>query len=304
MSLQTIDDDLEWLRRDTWPAVVAQDGFIVTPGDEDRWVEIESGLVVPHRHIAHHTCVDVFSGAGGFSLGMIGAGCRVLAGVDNDFIAATTYLYNLGAYPLDLRFVTPEDEAEFEKKLERYHAKPRKGKKVSEFIVSGGARNCEPLGPSYPGVGVFWFGDICKLTGQMLLESLDMKVGELDIMVGSPPCQSFSSANTKKKPDDPRTYLTFDFARLICEVRPKSIVMENVPQIATHRLPDGRGVLDEFSRILEAGNYGDYETLSRVFSEDPTRRIARRRSDKGRQKKKAKRKAPAKKTSQQIAMEF
>lgn len=43
------------------------------------------------------TCIDLFCGCGGFSLGFINAGFDVLLGLDSDCAALTTYAYNLGA---------------------------------------------------------------------------------------------------------------------------------------------------------------------------------------------------------------
>ncbi len=43
------------------------------------------------------TCIDLFCGCGGFSLGFINAGFDVLLGLDFDHAALTTYAYNLGA---------------------------------------------------------------------------------------------------------------------------------------------------------------------------------------------------------------
>jgi DNA (cytosine-5)-methyltransferase 1 len=79
---------------------------------------------------------------------------------------------------------------------------------------------------NFPGVPVY-HGDIGKLTGAECMKMAGVKVGELDVFDGSPPCQGFSTAG-KRKFDDPRNSLFKEFARLLVELQPKVFVMENV----------------------------------------------------------------------------
>jgi hypothetical protein len=55
---------------------------------------------------------------------------------------------------------------------------------------------------NFPEVPVY-HGDIAKLTGAECMRLAGIKVGELDVFDGSPPCQGFSTAG-KRKFDDPR----------------------------------------------------------------------------------------------------
>ena len=96
---------------------------------------------------------------------------------------------------------------------------------------------------NFPGVPVY-HGDIAKLTGAECMKLAGVKVGELDVFDGSPPCQGFSTAGKRKfddsppcqgfstagkrKFDDPRNSLFKEFARLLVELQPKVFVMENV----------------------------------------------------------------------------
>ncbi|MEN6535459.1 MAG: DNA cytosine methyltransferase [Bryobacteraceae bacterium] len=212
------------------------------------------------------TAVDLFAGCGGFSLGIIQAGLDVLAAVEWDAVAAMTYMVNLGAYPIDIRFVEEADRERFEKELT-----PRKKKGVvSSVPLSGSNRD-----PNVPGVPVFWFGDIRKISGADVLKSIGLDVGELDLIVGGPPCQGFSIAG-KQNVMDPRNSLVFEFARLICEMRPKTLCMENVTGILSMVTEHGIPVIDEFCAILERGNYGEHEALLRMLSGAKHARIARR----------------------------
>jgi len=79
---------------------------------------------------------------------------------------------------------------------------------------------------NFPAVPVY-HGDIAKLTGDECMKLAGVKVGELDVFDGSPPCQGFSTAG-KRKFDDPRNSLFKEYARLIDELKPKVFVMENV----------------------------------------------------------------------------
>ena len=79
---------------------------------------------------------------------------------------------------------------------------------------------------NFPGVPVY-HGDIAKLTGAECIRLAGVKVGELDVFDGSPPCQGFSTAG-KRKFDDPRNSLFKEFARLLAELQPRVFVMENV----------------------------------------------------------------------------
>jgi site-specific DNA-cytosine methylase len=63
------------------------------------------------------------------------------------------------------------------------------------------------------------------------IKDVDFKplCNKIDVVIGSPPCQSFSSANVKSRTCD--TTLTTHFFRAIDEVKPKVWVMENVPSV-------------------------------------------------------------------------
>ena len=51
-----------------------------------------------------------------------------------------------------------------------------------------------------------------------------------DIIIGGPPCQDYSSAG-KRDENGGRATLTVEFARIVCEAKPKFFVMENVALI-------------------------------------------------------------------------
>ncbi len=70
--------------------------------------------------------------------------------------------------------------------------------------------------------------DIKQLSPQQLLDELGLKPGELDLLAGGPPCQSFSTAGRRGTVQDPRGTLLWDFIRFVEALRPKVFLMENV----------------------------------------------------------------------------
>jgi DNA (cytosine-5)-methyltransferase 1 len=73
-------------------------------------------------------------------------------------------------------------------------------------------------------------GDIKDLNSQKLLAEIGSP--EVHVVAGGPPCQGFSVAG-KRDPDDPRNRLFKEFVRVVSEIRPWYVVMENVPGILT-----------------------------------------------------------------------
>ncbi len=77
------------------------------------------------------------------------------------------------------------------------------------------------------------YPDIRQLRGKELLERLSLKTGDLDLLAACPPCQGFSSIRTRNRSvaHDARNELVFEVARLIFEIQPKTVLIENVPRL-------------------------------------------------------------------------
>lgn len=90
--------------------------------------------------------------------------------------------------------------------------------------------------------------DIKKVKGKDLL---DLAGGSVDLLAGCPPCQGFTSLTAKYDTVDPRNQLISEMSRLAHEVRPRSLMMENVPGL-THK---GRELYDELKRALRSDGY-------------------------------------------------
>ena len=110
-----------------------------------------------------------------------------------------------------------------------------------------------------------WEKDIRELDPQELLDTLGLKKGGLDLLAGCPPCQGFSTMRTLNGAlmvDDPRNDLLLEFERFVEALRPRAVMMENVPGLADderfgafRRKLKNLGYLGEH-RILNAAHYG------------------------------------------------
>jgi DNA (cytosine-5)-methyltransferase 1 len=149
------------------------------------------------------TAVDLFCGAGGFSLGLERAGFDVRLAVDSWQLAIDTYAKNF----------------------------------------------------KHPAL----CGDLSSMSGRELLRHARAKKGELDLVVGGPPCQGFSIQRIG--PDhDVRNSLVLEYARLLGEMSPRLFVMENVTGLMGKR---GSAL---FRAFLDAVDDAGYETQAHVVN--------------------------------------
>ena len=83
----------------------------------------------------------------------------------------------------------------------------------------------------------FWLADIFNITGLDILRRVLMDVGELTLVLCSPSCQGFSSANTKKLNNhlDARNGLLLKSIDIASQLQARIIITENVPGIGDAR---------------------------------------------------------------------
>jgi len=70
--------------------------------------------------------------------------------------------------------------------------------------------------------------DITSQSAEEILKAANLKHEETDLVVGGPPCQSFSTAGNRNSIKDPRGNLIYHYMRVIAGIRPRFFVMENV----------------------------------------------------------------------------
>lgn len=74
---------------------------------------------------------------------------------------------------------------------------------------------------------------------------------DIDIVIGGPPCQGFSSANQQRIIDDPRNDLYKYYLKAISKIAPKFVVMENVKGM----LPYSEQIAEDYKNIrIKKGN--------------------------------------------------
>jgi DNA (cytosine-5)-methyltransferase 1 len=114
------------------------------------------------------------------------------------------------------------------------------GLKLAGFDVLAAVENdalaVETYKVNHPKVKVS-HSDIRAVKAKPLRESLNLEMGELDLLAGCPPCQGFSALRTRngaKQRRDQRNGLITEMLRFTRAFRPKAIMMENVPGLAQH----------------------------------------------------------------------
>lgn len=123
------------------------------------------------------------------------------------------------------------------------------------------------------------------ITGDDVIEKLDKAVDgrEVDIIIGGPPCQAYSSLGRAKDDnamqDDPRNYLFESYVKVLNHYEPKFFVFENVTGILTAKI-DGKHIIDRIVKalgehyevkfdpkinVLNSANYGVPQVRKRVI---------------------------------------
>lgn len=112
-----------------------------------------------------------------------------------------------------------------------------------------------------------WYTDVYDIDGAKYL-------GEIDLLVGGSPCQSFSMVGKRRGFEDTRGTLFYEFARVVKESQPKVFIYENVKGLVNH---DGgntfdiiKATFDElgyryFYQVLNAKDYGMPQHRERIF---------------------------------------
>ena len=170
--------------------------------------------------------IDLFAGAGGFTLSAHQAGVDVVAAIEFDKEAANTYRKN---------------------------------------FIEEQKREIQLLNE-----------DINLIDPKALRESMNLEIGELDLILGGPPCQGFSTHRINNAGvNDPRNKLLLRYFEFVHEFKPKSFLVENVSGLLWKRHKDfldkflalalEEGYDIQFCDTLNAKDYGVPQNRKRVF---------------------------------------
>jgi DNA (cytosine-5)-methyltransferase 1 len=117
-------------------------------------------------------------------------------------------------------------------------------------------------------------GPIQDISVDDLLRAAGLKVGQLDVLIGGPPCQGFSVYNHQRGLHDHRSSLYQEYLRLVAGLMPNWVVMENVTGMtsagggaAVTAILDGlRGLGYQVEhRVLRAEEYGVPQERRRIL---------------------------------------
>ena len=185
--------------------------------------------------------IELFSGCGGLGLGLESTGFQLVMANELSPMAAETFSYNF--FGEDLREIA-RDTAE-----EKYAMRTKW--LSSRFAIENMSERLRENPHEYPqlGQGVCDINDVADLDGALVVGSIislnefvqsDRRYlneiknsfgrGELDLVSGGPPCQSFSLAGLRQRDND-RNSLPWEMAKFVGLTRPKVALLENVTGI-------------------------------------------------------------------------
>jgi len=104
--------------------------------------------------------------------------------------------------------------------------------------------------------------DINVIDFKLVLSEINLKEGEVDILIGGPPCQGFSTAGSRQD-TDPRNQLLKSYLKALLVIKPKWFLMENVEGLLT--LKNGE-FLHETLKELE--NLGYSFRVDKIYAQE------------------------------------
>lgn len=116
--------------------------------------------------------------------------------------------------------------------------------------------------------------DLLEMNEKKIIDEFG-SLKNIDVIIGGPPCQGFSSANRwQKEMADPRNKLFFEFVKFVDLAIPKAVVIENVRGIVTKDNGYAKKRIEEIfqergyfitNKILDASEYGVPQKRLRNF---------------------------------------
>jgi len=136
------------------------------------------------------------------------------------------------------------------------------GLRQAGFAVLAGNDFDEAAGETFASThkdACFLPGRVQDIKAQALLKAAGLKKGQLDCLVGGPPCQAFSVYNHARGMHDARSQLFREYLRLVDGLKPRWVVMENVTGITS--AGDGAAVEAILAGLNQLGYHVEYRTL-------------------------------------------
>lgn len=164
--------------------------------------------------------VSLFSGGGGLDIGLEDAGFDVRCAVEWNKHACETLRVN--------KQLSSASEAWFNEWFDRVIASDygrwegERVRRVKERVKKGLRSH------AYLRECAIIEADIRKTPTETILDAARAKAGEIDLVAGGPPCQSFSRSGQRKSVDDDRGQLFTEFVRVVRDIRPRWFLFENV----------------------------------------------------------------------------
>jgi DNA (cytosine-5)-methyltransferase 1 len=122
-----------------------------------------------------------------------------------------------------------------------------------------------------------WFSNL-RLIGKSIksVDAEQFSSPDIDVIIGGPPCQSFSTAGRRRGIDDVRGTLLWDLVRFVNTIRPQVFVMENVVGLSSAQMPDGHSVISHFRSaihdyhigtfVMNVMHYGGFQNRRRLIT--------------------------------------
>lgn len=193
-------------------------------------------------------CIDLFAGAGGLSEGFKRAGFEVLAHVEMDPFAALTLKTREAYYYLKENNMLDIYRSYLLGNITRDNLYASIPENVLQKII------CECISDET-------IESIFNYIDNLLVQSNE---NEVDVLIGGPPCQAYSTAGRGRLPDkmkkDERNYLYLQYIKFLERYQPKMFVFENVVGIFSAQ--GGKVLVDMKEKIDGAGYKIDVQVIN------------------------------------------
>lgn len=176
-----------------------------------------------------HTFIELFAGCGGLSLGLRSAGFKELLANELSPMPAETFALNLMG--VDMR--SPEFAATEPSKRRVLWLDSDTAdviKRLSDNPFERPQTDMSEVGNAGDLSGKLVIGDIRRLNQFVENRESPLIHGEVDLVSGGPPCQSFSLAG-RRELGNQRNQLPWEFAKFVNYQRPRMVLLENVEGI-------------------------------------------------------------------------